>query len=298
MLHAINAGDRRRKPRPVRRTSRASGASTPLGLGLAGLNLHVIRAVAAASEPTILPCMRLRLTAIRVGSRAEAENACIPSSKPRHGCRALTASFWQKSSGWKSRGSPPHPRKKRPRRDVAKPSGAEGVSYTPPLTHPMAFGAAGVGCKIGPTVRERLVGFCQKLVRPCQPGLKLCAPEMSIVSARSGSGCAPRLVGSRTNLNMHGAAAASPICCIMQSSTPMAADHGDRRRGPHHAGVQAVRERGRISRALINPIRQRRFSHPAFLRHDRQPPVTNVSFDLNLWSMDAKRGRKQNSQSR
>ena len=64
------------------------------------------------------------------------------------------------------------PTKKRPRRDVAKPSGAENVSYTPPLTHPMAFGAAGVGCKIGPTVRERLVGFCQKLVRPCQPGLK------------------------------------------------------------------------------------------------------------------------------
>ena len=41
-----------------------------------------------------------------------------------------------------------------------------------PLTHPMAFGAAGIGGKVRLTFWERLVIFCQKFVRACQVDMK------------------------------------------------------------------------------------------------------------------------------
>ena len=64
-----------------------------------------------------------------------------------------------------------HPRKSGPRGLWLISSGAEGVSYNSP-TDPTAWEPPpGVGCKLYPIFRKRLVIFCQKLVRTHQPRL-------------------------------------------------------------------------------------------------------------------------------
>ena len=61
-----------------------------------------------------------------------------------------------------------HPRKSGPRGLWLISSGAEGVGLQS-AHRPNGLGAtAGVGCKLGPIFRKRLVIFCQKLVRTGQ----------------------------------------------------------------------------------------------------------------------------------